>query len=43
MDEVLRDEAHRVDAEFLAKMKREWDNGCASLRAPMVFVAKPDA
>lgn len=37
MQEVLRDEAHRVDAGLLARMKREWDAGLASLQLPQVF------
>lgn len=39
MEEVLRDEAHRVDGSFLARMKNEWDNGAASVQAPKFFQA----
>lgn len=39
MEEVLRDEAHRVDGSFLARMKNEWDNGAASVQPPKFFQA----
>jgi len=39
MEEVLRDEAHRVDGSFLARMKNEWNTGAGSVQPPMFFQA----
>ncbi|WP_454675264.1 type II toxin-antitoxin system HipA family toxin [Achromobacter pestifer] len=43
MEEVLRDEAHRIDDGFLAKIKGEWDGGAASLLPARVITGSQAA
>lgn len=43
MYEVLQDEKHRVDADFLARMRAEWEQGSDSVQAPVYFQGKPGA
>ncbi|AYD66441.1 hypothetical protein DVB37_22860 [Achromobacter sp. B7] len=43
MHEVLEDEKHRVDADFLARMRAEWQQGSDSVQAPVYFQGKPGA
>jgi len=37
MQEVLHDEKHRVDGDFLGRMRKEWEGGCDAVRPAMVF------